>query len=229
MPVLCFECIVSKSLLLWSLLISIFKQSFGHKHQRHLQSNFQSAEKTAMQPIDTSILYDTVNAWLANIFKSNQILPLQHCSAVWRVIDSVSKQSESDGSEQYNTGSNKNDTYQLAPRIAKNLEATFSVAHIWHKFCSPSFHSIGCVHCDIWKPERLFCGVITVEKCGVLQHAATPLPSFHPSPPPNSAPGSCISISQSCIAQCVVCSMPLYPKCPWILHVYFYVYDTVAY
>ena len=228
MPVLCFECIVSKSLLLWSLLISIFKQSFGHNHQRHLQSNFQSAEKTALQPIDTSILYDTINAWLANIFKSNDILPLQHFSAVWRVIDSVSKQSESDCSEQYNIGSNRNDTCQLAWRIAKNLEATFSVTHIWYKFCSPSFHSIGCVHCDIWEPERLFCGVITVEKCGVLQHAPTPLPSFHPSPPPNSAPGSCISISPSCIAQCVVCLMPLYPKCLWILHV-IYVYDTGAY
>ena len=168
-----------------------------------------------MQPIYTSILYETVHGLpiFSNEIKYYHCSTSVHCSAVWRNIDSVSKQSESDCSEQHNIGSNKNDNCQLAQRIAKNLEATFSVAHIFFRFCSPSFHSKGCVHCGIWKPERLFCGVITVEKCGVLQHAATPLPSFHPSPPPpNSVPGSCISISQSCIAQCVVCSV----RCPCI-------------
>ena len=45
-------------------------------------SPVEFSERTVMQPIDTSILYDTVNAWLANIFKSNQILPLQHFSEV---------------------------------------------------------------------------------------------------------------------------------------------------
>ena len=141
---------------------------------------------------------------------SNQI-KYYHCSTAVQ-YEELLTQFQNSLSQTALNNTNKNDNCQLARRIAKNLEATFTVAHIFFKFCSPSFHSIGCVHCDIWKPERLFCGVITVEKCGVLQHAATPLPSFHPSPPPNSAPGSCISISQSCIAQCVVCSV----RCPSI-------------
>ena len=66
-------------------------------------------KKTAMQPIYTSILYETVHGLpiFSNEIQYYHCSTSVHCSAVWRVNDSVSKQSESDCSEQCNIGSNK--------------------------------------------------------------------------------------------------------------------------